>query len=156
ALERLRPHVRAARCLDQLSGDADAVAFLAYAALEDVCDVELLADAAQVVALSLEGKRRGTANDAQAVDVRQRVEDLLGYAVGEVFLIPGRAEIREGQDGDRRGGGGRRSGARAHHEVPERARRGGEGTDAHQHQREARAGEPARGSGALDAPGVDV
>ena len=157
AVELVRPEMRSTCRLDQLGGDAHPRAGLAHAALEQIRGAELLPDGAQVFVLPLEGERRGAADHPQAVHLRQRVEDLLGDAVGEVFLLLVGAEVDEGEHGD--GGGGpfaRRTMDGAHVEVPDAPRHGGEHADAHQEKREARTAEPLSGRGALDAALVDV
>ena len=80
ALELLRPLVKTGGDVDELHGDAQAVAGLAHAALEQTTDSELAAHFAQVVvAAKLErGRARG---DAQPVDVRERVDEFFGQAL---------------------------------------------------------------------------
>ncbi len=99
--------------LDELHGDAQAVAGLAHAAFEDVSDAEPLADRAHVESDIAELERRGARGDAQAGDAAEGVEDLLGDAVAEVLLVAPGGEVAERQDGDRRRfRGSRRGGVR--------------------------------------------
>ncbi len=56
AIVGLRPQVIAVCGIDQLRRDANLHAALLHAALEDVCDVELLANIAQVFIAVLEGE----------------------------------------------------------------------------------------------------
>ena len=58
AIVLLRPEVIAVGDVDQLRGDANLVADLAYTALENRRDLELAADLADVFALGLERERR--------------------------------------------------------------------------------------------------
>src|ERR1700694_5605680 len=81
AVVALGPQVEPVAGLEQLDGDADMVAIPPYAALENVARIERLADAAEVFALALEGKRRGPPNDLELWDLCQRAEDLLGDSV---------------------------------------------------------------------------
>ena len=59
----------------------------AHAALEHRGHVELLADRAQVLAPALEREARRARRDAQPLDLREGVQDLLGDAVGEVLVV---------------------------------------------------------------------
>ncbi len=100
AVIRLRPEVVAVRRLDQLRRDADLVAGLAHAALQDVRDVELLRHFLDVDLLALELEGRGARGNSQIGDLRQQVEQLLRQAVREVFLVLARAHVRERQHRD--------------------------------------------------------
>ena len=67
--------------------DPHLVAGLAHRALEDVLHAQRLADLAQVLVLTLEGEGRGAPGHFQFLDPGQCVEDFLGNAVGEKFLL---------------------------------------------------------------------
>src|SRR5207237_9958874 len=69
ALEGSRPEVVAVDGADELSGDAYALAFLAHAPLQYMRDVQLAPDLGKLDVLSLEGERRGAADDVQAFDL---------------------------------------------------------------------------------------
>ena len=86
---------------DELRGDPQLLAGLPHAALQDVRDVELLADHPQVFVPSLELKRRGAPDHAQLGQLRQQVEQLLRQAIREVFLVLARAHVRERQHRNR-------------------------------------------------------
>ena len=75
----------AVRRLDQLRRDADLVAGLAHAALQDVRDVELLRHVLDVDLLALELEGRGARGNPQIGDLCQQVEQLLRQAIREVF-----------------------------------------------------------------------
>ncbi len=120
AIIGLRPQVEAVVDLDQLRGDAHRGARLAHRALEDVLDAQGVADLPQVLVLALEGEGGGAAGDLQVLDLGQRVQDLFGDAVGEVFLLGVRGHVDERQHGDRlrcrlRGGAGGFRGCFGHH-----------------------------------------
>ena len=66
-----------------------------------VADVELAPDVAQVDVLALERERRRARRDLERLEARQRVQELLGDAVGEVFLLRIVAHVDEGQHRDR-------------------------------------------------------
>src|SRR3546814_7666823 len=72
---------------DQLRGDAHRVAGVAHAALQQVRDAEPGADGACVV-LAVAELERGVAPDhLQPVDLRQRIDQVLRQAVGELHLV---------------------------------------------------------------------
>ncbi len=87
--------------MDQLRRDAHGRARLAHRPLQDVVDAERVADPAQVLVLALECKRRGAPGNLEFLDGGERIEDLLGDAVGEIFLLGIRAHVDEWQDRDR-------------------------------------------------------
>ena len=97
----LRPEVRTVGGPDELRGDPQLLAGLPHAALQDVRDVELLADHPQVFVPSLELERRGAPDHAQLGQLRQQVEQLLRQAIREVFLVLARAHVRERQHRNR-------------------------------------------------------
>src|SRR2546426_4624172 len=101
--------MRSALGLDELRGDTHPRARLAHAALQEIGRAEALADRTEVLIPVLHREGRGPADDAQAVHLREHVEDLLGDSVGEVLLVLLRAHVGEGEDGDgrRHSGGGR-------------------------------------------------
>ncbi len=101
AIIALRPEVRTVGGPDELRGDSQLLAGLPHAALQDVHDVELLADRTQVFVTSLELERRSAPDHAQLGQLRQQVEQLLRKAVREVFLVLARAHVRERQHRDR-------------------------------------------------------
>src|SRR5437764_7817014 len=80
-------------CIDELGGDADLIARLAHAALEDGGDVEFFPDGGYVLVLALERERRGARGHVQARYLRQQVQQLLAQPVGEVLLLLVGAEV---------------------------------------------------------------
>jgi len=93
--------VIAVRDVDQLRRDAQPVPRLAHAPLEHGADAELLADPADVEVLSLECECRRPRRHAQRLDLRERVEDLLGHSLAEVFLVSLWAHVGERKHRDR-------------------------------------------------------
>ena len=91
----MRPVVGA----DELRGDAQLVAVLAHAAFQQVGDAELGADRAQVLVLALERETRGASHQPQRRHLCKLVEDFLGQAVAQVFLIVRLREVGKGQHG---------------------------------------------------------
>ena len=63
------------------------VARFAHAAFEQVARVQLLADDTQVLVLALEEEARRASRYAQLGDLRKLIQDLLGQAVREIFLL---------------------------------------------------------------------
>jgi len=61
-----------------------------------VATFQLLADAAQVLALALEGEGRGAASDVQTGHLGEQVQKLLAETVGEVFLVGSRLKFTSG------------------------------------------------------------
>ncbi len=79
----------------ELRRDPEPIVLLADAPFDDVSHPELAADFAQVF-LHVPIRERGRpAGDAQLADLRERVEKLLGHAVGEIGLVAGRAQVRK-------------------------------------------------------------
>ncbi len=151
----------AVRRVDELGDDAELVSLAAHAPFQHGGDVQLLADLAHVQVLALEGEGRGAGDDADPRDVGERVDDLLGDAVGEVLVLLAAAQVDEGQHGDRRSAHGRRRGpvAVAHDEVPDQARRRRQHSDADERESQRRTAQAAGtscGWRALDAACVDV
>ena len=101
AVVALGPQLIAIGHLAQLHGDAHAIPRPPHAAFEHRRHVQLLADGPKVSPLPLKRERRRARGDAQALERRQRVENLLGDAVTEPVLILRRAHIGEGQHSDR-------------------------------------------------------
>ena len=100
AFEALRPEMRAGRGVDQLPGDAHPVAGLAHAAFQHVAHAKLAADLLHVHGPALVGEARIARDDEQPADARQRGDDVLDHAVGEIFLLGVAAQVLERQDGD--------------------------------------------------------
>ena len=112
AFEAFRPQMRPGGGIDQLSGDAHPVRGLAHAAFQHVAHAQLAADLLYVHRAALVGEARIARDHEQPANARQRGDDVLHHAVGEVLLFGVAAQVLEGQDGDRRlvGKGPRRCG----------------------------------------------
>jgi hypothetical protein len=100
AVVTLRPDVHAARGIDELRGDAHPGAGLSHAALDHVLGAELAPHLGHVRRLSLERERGIAGDDGNIAEVGERRDDVLGDAVGEIFLLRVAAHVDEGQHGD--------------------------------------------------------
>ena len=109
AIVALGPDVMPIGCVDELRGDANAVPGFAHAAFEHVAHAKFAADLAHVDRLALVGERRVARDDEQPARSRQRRDDILGDAVGEILLLRIAAHVLEGQHRDRRLGRKRRA-----------------------------------------------
>ena len=87
----------AARHFDELHRHAQTVVGLADAAFEERLHIELCSNGLDVLAFAAELKRRRTRGHAQAIDVRECVDELLGEAFTEVLLVVIRTHVRERQ-----------------------------------------------------------
>ncbi len=63
-------------------------------------NAERFADGSQAFVPALEMERRRATGHFQAIHVRQRIEDFLGDAVGEIFVVLVRAHVHEWQHGN--------------------------------------------------------
>jgi hypothetical protein len=86
--------------LDQLRGDAHVLAGAAHAALEHGTDAELSRDGRDIDFLALEHERRSTRGNFQLRQFGQQVENFLGNAVAEIFVLRIPAHVDEGQHGN--------------------------------------------------------
>jgi hypothetical protein len=87
---------------DELCRDADAIAGLSDAAFQDVRYSEGQSDLANVLMLALECESRGARDHPQIRNFGQQIDDLLGKAVAQVFVLLVAAHVLDWQDGDRR------------------------------------------------------
>jgi len=94
--------MRPANSVDQLAGNAHALAAFAHRALEHIADAELAADLLHIDGLPLVGEARIAGDDKQPADAGERRDDLLDHPVGEIFLLRIAAQIGKGQHRDRR------------------------------------------------------
>src|SRR5690242_19636591 len=92
--------MRATRRVDELGGDADAVAGLADAAFDDILDPQAPRDLRNVDALVTEGEGGVAGDHEEGAEARQLRDDVLGYAVAEIGLLLIATHIREGEDRD--------------------------------------------------------
>ena len=101
AVVSLGPDVLAGLGVDELAGDADPLAGRPDAALEHVAHAELARDLPHVDRLALVDEARVAGDDEEPAQARERRDDVLGDAVGEIVLLGVAAHVGEGQDGDR-------------------------------------------------------
>ncbi len=97
AVEPLRPELRAGCGIDQLDVDPHFLAGTLDAAFDDIAHAELAADLARVDLLALVGKGGVAGDHHAALDPRQVGGQIVGDAVGEIFLLRIVAEIGERQ-----------------------------------------------------------
>src|SRR5262249_36447613 len=102
AVVALGPDMVAARRVDELRGDAHAVAGFADAAFEHVAHAEIAADFAHVERLALVAERRIAGDDEQPMRLGQRRDDVLSNAVGKEILLDVAAHILEREHRNRR------------------------------------------------------
>lgn len=86
--------------LNELRRDPDPAACLSNTPLQDVVDIELLADLPEFDVFSAEKERRGAARDLQAGDVGEHIDDLFGQPVAEILVLLVRAHVGERQHGN--------------------------------------------------------
>jgi hypothetical protein len=94
--------MRAGQRIDQLPGDAHLRSRLAHRAFQNIAHAELAPDLLHVDGAALVGEGRITGDDKEPADLRQRGDDLLDHAVGEIFLFRVAADIGERQYRNRR------------------------------------------------------
>ena len=73
---------------------------LAHAAFQHVAHAQLAAHLLHVDRPALVGEARVARDDEQPADARQRRDDVLDHAVGEIVLLGVAAQVQERQDGD--------------------------------------------------------
>jgi hypothetical protein len=83
--------------IDQLRREPEPPAGAADAALEHGADLEPLADRPDVFELALERKDRCSRYHVQPADLRQRVDQLVGHAIGEVLVVRVGAQVGKGE-----------------------------------------------------------
>src|SRR5262249_5940952 len=108
----LGPDVIADLGLDQLRGDADTVAGSPHAALKHITNPELAPDLLHIDCPAFVGEGRIPGDDEEPADAGECSDDLLDYAVGEIFLLWIAAHVDKGQYRDRRLVGEGRAGRR--------------------------------------------
>jgi hypothetical protein len=101
AVETFGPEVAAAERVDQLRGEADAIGRLAHAALQHVAHAEIAGDLPHVNRPVLVDEGRVAGDDEQPPEARQRGDDVLDHAVGEVLLVGVIRQVGERQHGNR-------------------------------------------------------
>ena len=86
---------------DQLGGYPDSITGALHTALEYVCHVQRIGNAANVLVLPLVGETRGASRDFQFRDLRQHVQQGLGQAVRKILVVLAARHVFERQHGDR-------------------------------------------------------
>jgi hypothetical protein len=102
AVVALGPDVVAGLRLDQLSGNADAVAGFAQAAFEDIAHTQFAPDLLHIDGAALVGEAGIARDHEQRGIARKRGDDILGDTVSEEFLLGIARHIDERQERDRR------------------------------------------------------
>src|SRR5262249_55498811 len=98
--ETVCPEVPPGRRVEELSRDAHAFCRFAYAALQHVAYAQLAAHLLYVYCPTLVGEARVARDDEQPAYARQRRDDVLHHAVGEVVLFRVSAQVLERQGGN--------------------------------------------------------
>ena len=114
--------------VDELGGDANAIAIANDGAFENEIDVELAGDDGQRLLRAFVDHGGGARDDAEGPDLSDIGDELLGEAVGEIILAGVFGEILEGKDGEGVGSGVS-GGAESLPSVDEENGGGGEGED---------------------------
>ena len=96
-VEPVGPQMRAGLRLDQLRRDAHPVARFAHAAFEHVAHSQFAGDLPHVDGSAFVGGARVAGDNEQPADARERGDDLLDHAVGEIFLLRIAAQILKRQ-----------------------------------------------------------
>src|SRR6267378_5838332 len=94
--------MRAGDRVDQLTGNADPVAAFAHRAFEHIAHAKLMPNLLRIGRLALVRETRIAGDDEQPADARERGNDLLYHAIGEILLLRVAAHICERQHRDRR------------------------------------------------------
>ncbi len=100
AVERLRPRADAVARANEHRVHAKSASRLPNRSLEQIGDVELLADVARVDRFSLEREGRRAWRDAKPGNLGERADQIVRDAVGEILLRRVAADVRERQHRD--------------------------------------------------------
>ena len=100
AFKAVGPELRARGSIDELSGDAKAIATAPDATLQHISHAKLAPDLTHIDRLAPVGERRIARDHEQRAAARQRDNHLLRHAVGEVVLLRVSAHVRERQHSD--------------------------------------------------------
>src|SRR6516164_1626433 len=102
AIEVLGPKMRSSRSIDELPSYADPVSRLAHAAFEHITHPELAPDLFYVHGAAFVSEARIARYHEQLARTRQRRNDFLHHAVGEILLLGIATHVLKWQDGNRR------------------------------------------------------
>jgi hypothetical protein len=94
-VEPVGPQMRAGRRVDKLRGNPDSAPGFAHRAFEDIAHTQFTPDPLHVYCLALVRKARIAGDDEEPSDPRQRSDDFLDHAVGEIFLLRVAAHVLE-------------------------------------------------------------
>src|SRR6185437_2132679 len=100
AVVTLRPRLETIAGADQLHADPHRLALRANRTFQHIGNVQRLADRAQVGIAAAVVERGGASGDSQVPHARQRIQQFLGHAGGEITVIVRGAQILEWQYGD--------------------------------------------------------
>src|SRR5215813_1254912 len=100
AIEAVRPNVSASCRIDELPGESHTISCLAHTPLEHVTNAEFARDLFDVDGAALVGEAGVSRDDKQRRKTRQRRDDFIGHAIGEILLFWVRADILKRQNGD--------------------------------------------------------
>src|SRR5262249_55228924 len=99
-IEAVRPNVAAGGRIDELPGESHAISCLAHAPLEHVTHPEFASDLLHVDGPALVSEAGVPRDDKQRPKARQRRDDFIGHAIGEVLLFWVGADVLKRQNGD--------------------------------------------------------
>ena len=102
SVETIGPQVGTRRGIDELAGDAQAVARPAHASLDHIADTQLAPDLLHVHGPALVGEARIPCDDEQVAEVSQGSDDVLHNAVGKIFLLRIAAQVLKRHHRNRR------------------------------------------------------
>src|SRR5688500_20410066 len=83
----MRPDQRAILSRSELDSDPQVLAGSTYCPFEHFRNIEKRSDGANVLGFSLDRKHRSARRDAQAIHLRKRVDQLIGYSIAQVFVV---------------------------------------------------------------------
>src|SRR6185295_9257367 len=83
AIVPLGPELRVVCRVHELRGQTQSLSGFADASLEDSSDLKLSTDLSNILCLVFERKRRCARRNLQRLDLRQRIDDLLGHSISK-------------------------------------------------------------------------
>ena len=94
------PQMIAISNIDELRGHTQPSARLTHAAFEHSVDLQLASDVADVLAFSFKREGGGPRGHSKRFDFTQSINDFLGNAITEKFVLGIVAHVNEGENGD--------------------------------------------------------